>query len=216
MKKSLIFVIIIIIILVGVSSYFLFFKKGEKEEGLSPKETFNIMGKKIAMIIAYKDFRDEEYFVPRDVFEDAKAEIKVVSNNSGTAQGADGGDVEIDIKLSDLDVSDFDAIIFIGGPGALTPLDNEESYKIARDTLAQNKILGAICISPTILAKAGVLNGKKVTVWTSPLNKEAENVLEQNGAIYQDEKVVQDGNIITADDPSSAKEFANKIVDALK
>jgi len=216
MKKSLIFVIIIIIILVGVSSYFLFFKKGEKEEGLSPKETFNIMGKKIAMIIAYKDFRDEEYFVPRDVFEDAKAEIKVVSNNSGTAQGADGGDVEIDIKLSDLDVSDFDAVVFIGGPGALTHLDNEESYKIARDTLAQNKILAAICISSAILARAGVLNGKKATVWTSPLDKSAKTILEQNKAIYQKDSVVQDENIITADGPSSAKQFADKIIDTLK
>ncbi|PJE57457.1 MAG: DJ-1 family protein [Candidatus Portnoybacteria bacterium CG10_big_fil_rev_8_21_14_0_10_38_18] len=212
-----ILIIIVIIIVLGIGSYFLFFKK--EKESIPGEETTNMSNLsniKIAMIVAYKDFRDEEYFVPRGIFDEAGFAVKVVSDEIGTAQGADGGDVNIDIDLGELDVSDFDAIIFIGGPGALTHLDNEESYKIARDTLAQNKILAAICISPTILAKAGVLNGKKATVWTSPLNKEAENVLEQNGAIYQDEKVVQDGNIITADDPSSAKEFANKIVDALK
>ena len=212
-----ILIIIVIIIVLGIGSYFLFFKK--EKESIPGEETTNMSNLsniKIAMIVAYKDFRDEEYFVPRGIFDEAGFAVKVVSDEIGTAQGADGGDVNIDIDLSDLDVSDFDAVVFIGGPGALNHLDNGEAYKIARDTLAQNKILAAICISPTILAKAGVLNGKKATVWTSPLNKEAENVLEQNGAIYQDEKVVQDGNIITADDPSSAKEFANKIVDALK
>ena len=168
------------------------------------------------MIVAYKDFRDEEYFVPRGIFDEAGFTVRVVSDEIGTAQGTDGGDINVDIDLSDLDVSDFDAIVFIGGPGALSYLDNENSYKIAKDAMGQNKILAAICVSPAILAKAGVLNGKKATVWTSPLNKEAENVLEQNGAIYQDEKVVQDGNIITGDGPVAAGAFANKIVDALK
>ena len=48
---------------------------------------------KIAMIMAFKDFRDEEYFTPRRIFNEAGAEVKVVSNQLGTARGADGGDV---------------------------------------------------------------------------------------------------------------------------
>lgn len=170
---------------------------------------------KIAMIIAFKDFRDEEYFTPRRIFDEAGAEVKVVSNQLGTAHGADGGDVEVDIKSSDLNVIDFDAIVFIGGPGALTYLDNQDSYKVVKDVIAQNKILASICISPVILAKAGVLQGKKATVWTSPLDKSAAKILEENGAIYQDEDLVQDGMIMTGNGPEAAQEFANKIIENL-
>jgi protease I len=174
-----------------------------------------IKGNLIAMIIAFKDFRDEEYFTPRRIFDEAETKVKVVSNQLGTALGADGGDVEVDIKLSDLNVADFDAIVFIGGPGTLSHLDNQDSYKIAKDVIVQNKILASICISPVILAKAGVLQGKKATVWTSPLDKSAAKILRESGAIYQDEDVVQDGKIITGNGPEAAQEFANKIVEVL-
>jgi len=171
--------------------------------------------KKVAIIIAYKDFKDEEYFASRGILETAGAEIKVVSDNLGnlgTASGADGGEAKVDIKLSDLNVSDFDAVVFIGGPGALSHLDNQDSYRIAKEAVGRNKILAAICISPTILAKAGVLQGKKATVWTSPLDKGPKKILEENGVEFQDKSVVVDGNIITANGPSAAKKFGEEIV----
>ncbi len=173
------------------------------------------MNSKIAIIIAFKDFKDEEYFTPQRIFDDAGAEIKVVSDELGTAQGADGGEEKVDIKLSELNVSDFDAVVFVGGPGALGRLDNQDSYRIAKEAIEQNKILAAICISPTILAKAGVLQGKKATVWTNPMKKEPKEILEKNGAVFQDESVVQDGNIITANGPSAVEEFGKKIVEVL-
>lgn len=173
------------------------------------------LNKKIAVIIASKDFKDEEYFTPQRIFDNAGAEIKVVSDELGTAQGVDGGEEKVDIKLSDLNVSDFDAVVFVGGPGALDHLDNESSYKIIKETVKQNKILAAICISPTILAKAGVLSGKKATVWTSAMDKSAKKTLEEHSAVFQDESVVQDGNVITANGPSAAEEFGRKIVEVL-
>jgi protease I len=107
---------------------------------------------------------------------------------------------------------DFDAVVFIGGPGALERLDNEISYKLARDTIEKGKILAAICVSPAILAKAGVLKSKKAVVWSSALDKSAVKILEDNGAIYEGESVVIDGKIITAHGPSSAQEFGEKIL----
>jgi len=172
--------------------------------------------KKIAVIVASNDFRDEEYFVPRGIFDEAGAKTKVISDELGTASGVDGGEINVDLDLKELDVTDFDAIVFIGGPGALTYLDNEDSHKIAKDAVFHNKILAAICIAPSILAKAGVLKDKKATVWTGPLDKSAQKVLEENGAVYQDELVVRDGNIITAPGVAAVKQFADRIVDAIK
>ena len=199
-----------------MGSYFLFFKKEKESTTGESTNMSNLSNIKIAIIVAYKDFRDEEYFVPRGIFDEAGATVMVVSDEIGTAQGVDGGEVNVDIKLSDLNVADFNAIVFIGGPGALSNLDNQVAYNIAKEAVSQNKILAAICVAPAILAKAGVLQGEKATVWTSPLDKSAKNILEQNGAIYLDESVVQDKNIITANGPNAAKDFANKIVDALK
>ena len=53
----------------------------------------------------------------------------------GTAVGAEGGKARVDLLVSDIRVSDFSAVIFIGGPGVLTSLDNEASYQVARETI---------------------------------------------------------------------------------
>jgi len=103
-------------------------------------------------------------------------------------------------------------VIFIGGPGCLKNLDNEDSYKIAREAVSQDKVLGAICIAPTILAKAGVLSGKKATVWTNPMDKSAVKILKDNGAVFEQKSVVADGKIITGSGHEAAEEFGMKIV----
>ncbi len=171
--------------------------------------------KKIVMIIAFRDFRDEEYFIPKEILEEAGAEITTVSNKSGIAVGADGGDVEVDLLLESLNPVDFDAVVFIGGPGCLKNLDNEESYRIIKETVSQNKVLASICISPVILAEAGVLEGKKATVWSSPLDKSSVKILKENGAIYQADSVVLDGKIITANGPAASKRFGEVLIDVL-
>lgn len=208
-----IFLLIAILILMFIS--FSFFKKNKGKKPTSKGVFVNMPKVKIAMIIAFKDFRDEECFVPKRIFDKARVEVKVVSDQLGMARGAHGGEIQVDIQLSDLKVADFDGILFVGGPGALVHLDNEDGYKIAKNSIAQNKLLAAICISPVILAKAKVLEGKKATVWTSASDKSAAGILEEHGAIYQDDPVVQDSNIITGNGPMAAKDFAKKIIETL-
>lgn len=208
-KLTLVLGIITILLVIGFFAY----KNLTKKEISMPEK--NLAGKKVVMIVAFKNFRDEEYFVPKEILESAGAEIKTASNEKGTAIGADGGEVNIDLLVSEVKPADFDVIVFIGGPGYLTNLDNENSYKLIKDTISQNKLLASICISPTILAKAGVLEGKKAAVWSSAMDKSAIKILEQYGAIYQDSLVVLDGKIITASGPAAAEEFGEKIKELL-
>jgi len=217
MKKFLLPIIILVIIVIIIGGVLVWenFTKKEAETSKEISMPKNLEGKKIAMIVAFRDFRDEEYFIPKEVLEKSGAEIKTVSTEKGTAVGSQGGEAEVDIKLTDLNVSDFDAIVFIGGSGAPKYLDNEISYQIAREAVSQGKILAAICISPTILAKAGVLSGKKATVWSSPLDKSAIKILEQNSVVYQKDSVVVDGRIVTADGPTAAEQFGKKLVETL-
>lgn len=209
MKKLL---IIVLIFLVAVTALY-FILKNRGEESCNREYTMtNLSGKKIAIIIAFKDFKDEEYLIPRGILEKAGADIRVVSDELGMASGVDGEEVKVDIKLHDLDVSEFDAVVFVGGSGALDHLDNQDSYRIAEDAVSQNKVLAAICISPVILAKAGVLKGKKATVWTDAFNKGPKKILEENSAEFQDKDVVIDGKIITANGPGAAGEFGKAII----
>jgi protease I len=215
MKKIIIPILIIAIL--GIICFLVFKGQPKKEEVLSSiveTKMPKVERKKAVMIIAFREFRDAEYFVPKEILERAGIEVKTASNKMGIAIGADGGDTQVDLLVSQINPADFDAIIFVGGPGCLEALDNEDSYRVARETVSQDKILASICISPVILAKAGVLKGKKATVWTD-FTKSQAKILEKEGAIFEEKPVVVDGKIITANGPGSAEEFGKKIIEVL-
>ena len=171
--------------------------------------------KKIAMVISFRSFRDEEYFIPKDIFEKQGIKVFTVSEKLGTAIGGGGGDTEVDLTFDDLNVADFDAVVFTGGPGAYKYIEDEKVHRIVKYAFDSKKILAAICVSPMILAKAGVLREKKATVWSSSLERGPIKILKENGAEYQDKPVVKDGNIITAKGPDAAREFAEEIIQVL-
>jgi len=174
------------------------------------------MDKKAAIIISPGDFNDEEYFITKCVLEDSGLTTKTVSTAMGEVVGSFGGEAKVDYMIDDLNLTEFDGIILIGGAGASRYFDDEKIHKIIKDAVAENKVLGAICIAPVILAKAGVLKGKKATVWNSPLDRSPVKILKQGGAIYQNFDVVVDGNIVTANGPMSARRFGESLTRILK
>lgn len=172
--------------------------------------------KKILLAIAFRDFRDPEFFIPKEIFEKNDFLVEVASDQKGVALGNEGGEVAVDFLISEVKPENYQAIIFVGGPGALKHLDNKNSYSLAQNAREKGILLGAICIAPVILAKAGILTGKKATVWTSSLDKKGKEILENYGANYLDQPVVIDGEVVTANGPKAAKDFAEAIVSLLK
>jgi protease I len=170
--------------------------------------------KKVAIIIASEDFRDEEYFITKEVLEKNGVYVETVCNKT-KAIGKFGGEAEADILINDLNVDNFDAIVFAGGSGAVKLIDNELAYDIIRKTLIVKKILAAICIAPTILAKAGALKGKRATVWSTDMDKSAIKIIQQNDGIYERSEIVIDGNIITGENAEFSEEFGKAIVSEL-
>lgn len=159
----------------------------------------------VLIIIAQEGYQDHEYAGTRKGLEDAGYEITIASSAVGTCAGGYEGSEEATLALKEVDVSAFEKVAFIGGPGAAALMDDKEAHRIARETLEQGKKLGAICIAPTILARAGVLKGKKATVWDS--GGEQAAILESGGASYTGEDVTVDGDIVTANGPPAAEEF---------
>ena len=173
---------------------------------VTPEEQPRIDGKKIVMIIAKQDFRDEELLKPKRFLESKGATVTVASSSLEPAKGMLGAVVKPDILLSNVKVDDFDVVIFVGGSGAAEYWNDPTAQAIARKTVEQNKLLCAICIAPVTLANAGVLKDKKATVWASEANR-----LKQAGVKYTGADVEIDGKIITADGPTSAQKFAETI-----
>lgn len=170
--------------------------------------------KKAAIIIASENFRDEEYFITKEVLEKKGINVKTICDKA-KAIGSFGGEAKADILIDNLNIEDFDAIIFAGGSGAVKLLDNETSYLIIRKAVIMKKILAAICIAPTILAKAGALKGKMTTVWSTDMDKSAIKIIQLNDGIYQRKAIVKDGNIITGENAEFSQEFGEAIVDEL-
>ena len=57
----------------------------------------NLTNKRILIVVAYKDYRDEELDVPKNIFGMFGAEIEIASSSLGTATGKAGGSVEVDL-----------------------------------------------------------------------------------------------------------------------
>lgn len=165
---------------------------------------------KAAFIIAQNNFRDEEFLRPKEILERAGIQVSVVSTTLNYAQGMLGTKVKPDILISAINIRDFDAVVFIGGIGASQYWNDPAAHKLAQETVHAGKILAAICIAPVTLARAGILEGKRATVWFSESSK-----LEAAGAEYTAQPVQRDGNIITAAGPFAARQFAEELVKAL-
>jgi protease I len=169
--------------------------------------------KKAVMIIANTNFQDNEFAQPKKVLEENGIKVTVASTSLNEAVGMNGTKAMPDILINNIMVKDFDAVIFVGGSGATEYLDDPAAKKIAQEAVSANKVVGAICIAPVCLAKAGVLKGKRATTYPAEANQKQ---LALCGATYTAQPVEKDGNIITADGPRSAKAFGEEIIKALK
>ena len=166
--------------------------------------------KKILMVIAQTNFRDEEFLGPKEVFEKNGFQVTVASKGVSEALGVLGARVKVDLDVSQVKVADYDGLVFVGGPGASVYFNDQAALSLAKAAVGQEKVVGAICIAPSILANAGVLTAKKATAFSS----EEENLREKE-AEYTGEAVTVDGKIVTANGPGAAREFGEKIVDLL-
>ncbi|MDY6862332.1 MAG: DJ-1/PfpI family protein [Thermodesulfobacteriota bacterium] len=162
---------------------------------------------KAVLIIANSNFRDEELFETKDVIEDSGVTVTVASDSLKTAEGMLGGETKPDITIETVEVEDYDIVVFVGGRGATIYLDDLLAHRIAKKAVSGNKVLGAICIAPLILANAGVIKEKRVTSWPGV----CEKIIEK-GANCTGNSVEIDGNIVTANGPKAAKAFGEALL----
>lgn len=177
------------------------------EEGAMP----DLKTKKALMIVAAANFRDEEFFQPYERLKQCGAAVTVASSRKDKARSVFGKEIKPDLLVAECKAADYDAVVFIGGPGATEYFTNATAQALARSAAENEKVLAAICIAPVILANAGVLKGKKAVCFSSMADK-----LAQQGAAVGRQAVLQDGRLLTATGPEAAPAFAESLVNMLK
>ncbi len=167
--------------------------------------------KKVVFVVASEGFQPVEYSVPKKLLEQAGITVETASNKIVPAIAKDGSTTNIDHLIKDIPLDAVDGVFIVGGPGAIEYLDNEHTYKIIKDAVEKNKKIGAICVSPRILANAGVLSGKQATGWDG--DNELTGIFKEHDVHYKTGKdVVRDEDILTATGPDAAREYGEQII----
>jgi protease I len=161
-----------------------------------------------ALFVAYVHFEPDEYTIPRDILEDLGVATAFASISLAPVVGNRGIAVQPGLLLAEVNGSDYDAIVFLGG--RLYKSNDPEAQRITHEALAAGNVVAAICFAPITLARADVIRGKKVTAgYLNP------RFLEEAGAVFTDAPVERDGLIITANGPDAARAFGEEIAAAL-
>lgn len=166
--------------------------------------------KPVLLIIAQSGYQDLELAGSRQGLAESGLSVVLASVAAGPCLGKFGGQETAAVALKDVDVGDYDRIAFIGGPGAAALKAEPHALRVAREAFAAGMPLGAICIAPTILGAAGVLQGKRATVWEGGHGEERAE-LQKRGAIPTEEMVTIDGMVVTANGPDAALAFGQAL-----
>jgi len=152
-------------------------------------------------------FEEIEALTIIDVLRRAGIQVDTVGVVGSLILSAHGVRMMVDKRLNEINADEYDAIILPGGnPGYVNLGRSSKIIEILKQFKAKDKLIGAICGAPSILAKEGLLDDKKATIY--PGN---EKLL----AYPRDNPVVVDGNIITSQGPGTSIVFALKIVEKL-
>jgi putative intracellular protease/amidase len=112
--------------------------------------------KRVVFVIAPEAFNDHELLHPKAILENEGIEVKIASTLVGICHGMEGVTVESTMTIEQVDPSEYDGIVTIGGPGALQHLQNNESLiDLFKRFNKQGKIVSAIGRARHVLHNAG-------------------------------------------------------------
>ncbi|XP_024960770.1 protein DJ-1 homolog C [Cynara cardunculus var. scolymus] len=181
-------------------------------DDLSRKEEFNKVEWAVdhtprVLIPIANGSEDIEVVTVVDILRRAKLDVTLASvERSLPVLGSHGIKIVADTLLKNAADSIFDLIILPGGVSGVERLQKSKILKkLLKEQVSNGRKYGAICSSPSILQKQGLLQNKKATGHSSMVSK-----LESEAVVGS--QVVIDGELITCRGLSSTPEFALAII----
>jgi protease I len=170
----------------------------------------SLAGRRIAALVT-DGFEKVELVVPAAAMRHAGAQVEVISLHSGKIRGMNlhepASTVKVDLTLEEADSSNYDGLLIPGGfvnPDLLR--QSAKARAFVREFAEDDKPIASLCHGPWVLASAGILKGRRLTSWPG-----LRDDLVNAGAIWVDEPVVHDGNLVTSRGPQDLKPFVTAI-----
>lgn len=160
------------------------------------------MSKRVLCLLV-DGFEETEAVTPVNLMRRGGIEVVMASLHGGVVEGRGGMRLEPDADLGELEPASFDLLYLPGGPGVMELLRDGRAAALAGEFHAAGKAVAAICAAPLILQQAGLLQGRRFTAHFS-VHGELPGVV--------DERVVEDGPILTSRGPGTAVDFGLALV----
>lgn len=160
-------------------------------------------------VLLVDGFEDIEALEPVDILRRAEIDVKTVGVNSKYVTSSHSVTITADILIDEVNPADMTMLVLPGGPGHTNLDDSEKVHKLITYAAENDIYIAAICASPSILGKRGLLKGKSYTCFPG-FEKYAQD------GIFSPEKAVLDGKILTGKGAGAAADFGFKMVEIFK
>ncbi len=162
-----------------------------------------------AVVILSPGFEEIEAVTIIDILRRGGIAVTVAGLEKGLITGSHNIPVQPDAYYRDIEKIEFDMLILPGGqPGTENLKKDVHLLKWIEERSRRQRKIAAICAAPTVLQKAGIADGLKITSY--PTEKEQFGSSE-----YLEDDVVKDKNIITSRGVGTAIEFSLTLVSEL-
>jgi protease I len=171
----------------------------------------HLQGKKVAILVE-EMFNLFEFWYPYYRLKEAGAEVVVIG--SGRTKEFNGKPCTVavaDAAAEDVQGSDFDGVIIPGGYAPDMMRRFPAMIRLVKDADAAGKVVAAICHAGWLLISADIVKNRKATSYFA-----IKDDMVNAGALWQDEAVVIDNNLITSRNPDDMPLFLPAIIKALQ
>ncbi len=166
--------------------------------------------KKVVIITADKT-EDVEFFYPYYRLTEEGYEVHVVTPHGGSFEAKHGLGLKKTKSIDEVQPQDYELLYIPGGKAPAELRKNEKVLKFVSDFSKSGKPVAAICHGPQVLIDAGLVKGKRIAAWP-----EIKDEIEEAGAVYVDEALVEDGQLITGRKPGDLHRHLYGVLDYLK
>ncbi|HEX2092863.1 MAG TPA: type 1 glutamine amidotransferase domain-containing protein [Longimicrobiaceae bacterium] len=172
----------------------------------------NLEGLRVAALVA-DGVEQVELTKPREVLEDAGAEVEVVSLRPGSIRAMNlmkpGKRIEVDRTILTAQPDHYDALLLPGGhfsPDLLRQSD--QALEFVREFDRAQKPVAVICHGPWVLVSADLVRGRRLTSWPA-----IQDDVRNAGGAWRDEAVVRDGNWVSSRGPQDLRKFCGAMLE---
>lgn len=163
------------------------------------------------LIITADKVEDTEFFYPYYRFVEEGFKVDVATPDGGEFKGKNGSGLKDTKKISEVKASQYDLLYIPGGKAPERLKKEDAAINLVKQYAASGKPIAAICHGPQLLAKAGVISGRRIAAWP-----EVEKEVVEAGAVYVNKATVLDAQFITGRWPGDLPSLTAKTLEVLK